>query len=146
MKIEGLIMGSVTNSSLIIPKWISGSPPVPGRGEQGLGETSARSWLDEWGFGAAVIELLNYSSPKRRPHRLSHVCQGRAKVTGLLAQGVRVTAALSNEVAVSGLKETRSAGPSQRGRAKPRDLLRGVRALRGEVSSAWGSVPLTGGG
>ena len=30
MKIEGLIMGSVTNSNLIIPKLISDFPQMPG--------------------------------------------------------------------------------------------------------------------
>lgn len=33
MKIEGLIMGSVTNSNLIIPKLISDFPQMPGRGK-----------------------------------------------------------------------------------------------------------------
>lgn len=33
MKIEGLIMGSVTNSNLIIPKLIRDFPQMPGRGK-----------------------------------------------------------------------------------------------------------------
>lgn len=61
MKIEGLIMESVTNFNLIIPKLISNFPPKCLSMEKQSAKRDKVLWpkFDQWCFGTAVIGLLN---------------------------------------------------------------------------------------
>lgn len=63
MKIEGLIMESVTNFNQIIPKLISDFPQMPGVQRQRPACKTARVVVSEFNkscFGSSVIELLNF--------------------------------------------------------------------------------------
>jgi len=97
MKIEGLIMESVTNFNLIIPKLISNFPPkcLAMEKQSAKRDRVVRPEFDEWCFGKAVIGLLNLlilqmmfalSQPyvlRARERSLEALDRGHMWVTGL---------------------------------------------------------------
>lgn len=112
MKIEGLIMGSVTNSNLIIPKLISDFPQMPGRGKtEVLRETKCCGPSLINGALVAVIVLLNLLIFQMM-FALSQPYVLRARERSLEASDrghVWVTVVLSSNIELSQLKETPSA-------------------------------------